>query len=217
MYRSSIYHRHKLHILHHIPLQFLPNLHHEHFQTAEYYNVYYGTDGEKFSNTPYKTNTTSYYDSYVFAGDTWYYYITAVRNGVESKPSYTVYGQKVLTCGRWSDVTSYSNIYELEFESSGSSVRSDTYCIDTEGYYVIYWFPVSGGTDYTIKVYDLNRNSSYLPDYAGTVNVTCFPAGNSDLSTSLNYSTNTVTASLTGYYVLKVYASKEGYYKVSVQ
>lgn len=183
---------------------------------VDYYNVYYGTSMERFYTTPYQTTSTTYYDKEVYPGDVWYYYVTAVQGGIESEPSHTVYGYLNQTQGRWSDVEQYSNVYELEYYSSGSTQRYDEDSITTGSTY-LYWFPVYGGSSYTITIWDSTRNSSAFTENLtpASLSVMYYPAGASS-GTTCSAATTTFKATCTGYYILQVKATSGGYYAVSV-
>jgi|GEM_PF-7058637 len=189
-------------------------------ENADYYRVYYGTNSETFSGY-YETYSSSYFDSNVWPGDTWYYFVASVQGGVVSDFSYTVYGQRVLTSGRWSDVTGYGigEDNELSYESSGSSTRSCYVHFSSTDEYYLAWFPVTGGNSYSVKVYDSTRNSSVFgsDNSPAKVSVYVFPAGSSSSDwITCSDSTTALKAQLTGYYMVYIKPSTTGYCYVDV-
>jgi hypothetical protein len=196
-------------------------------QGALRYKIYYAVSNTSFSTDCfYETKANSYTDTLLYAGDIWFYRVSAVNLNGESECTNPVYSARRLEYGNQSQIPYYAaevTVYSKDDTTVNWTLNSIT-ANDT----VYYFFPVHGGKTYKIYWIDSKNNASKLTDLGYTtqayIKIYYYPAGSS--STTFYYGDSGTTtlytsfkSQITGYYLIKIAgktADTFGYYGLCV-
>ncbi|MCK9169080.1 MAG: fibronectin type III domain-containing protein [Treponema sp.] len=175
------------------------------------YKIYYAASNTSFSGDCfYESKTNTYTDTLLYAGDIWFYRVSAVNLNGEGDSTNPVYSSRQLQYGNRSQVVSSATSLTV-YSQADTTVRWTIGNVVNNNP-VYYYFPVKGGKNYKIYWIDSRNNSEKLTDFGYTdqayICVYYYPAGSS--STTF-YSGDGGTATLytgfesqiTGYYIIK--------------